>query len=42
MTYEQWVWMQLLTLLDRAGYAIVKKPTITQGAPRKPGPGRST
>lgn len=32
--FQRWLWTQLLKTLDDAGYAIVKKPTITKGKPR--------
>jgi hypothetical protein len=34
-TYEAWFWARLIEALDRAGYAIVKKPEILgRGGPR--------
>jgi hypothetical protein len=36
--YEAWRWQQLVAALDKAGYAIVKKPTpqdLERGRPRR-------
>ena len=35
MTYESWFWLWLLSALDKAGYAIVKKPELLgKGVPK--------
>jgi hypothetical protein len=38
-TYDRWAWLILLAQLDRAGYAIVKKPELTEtGKANRAGP----
>lgn len=38
-SFEAWAWARLLTMLDKAGYAIVRKPSlIERGRPHPPGP----
>lgn len=37
-SYEQWWWDKLFAALYAAGYVIIKKPDISKGQPRRPGP----
>lgn len=32
--WQKWYWVELLAALDRAGYAVVRKPTLTKYGPK--------
>jgi hypothetical protein len=32
--WQRWYWLELLKALDAAGYAIVRKPTLTRFGPK--------